>query len=967
MDEELLSEFLIESNENLASIEEQLMQLEESPGDAELLDSIFRVIHTVKGSCGFLGLKQLEKVAHAGENLLGKIRSLKFPVDEALVSLLLEDADAIKSVMEGLESNGAEPDIDHSSLIQRLVAAERLVDSMGSVAAPVVANAVLEAEAVIEVASEETAAIAWLSEYDEVVVEQLRTLDLQSPKQVVDAGFAKLRGLDGFSPALALKLLGTAKSVLKGGHVPGGAVAVEKKAVAKAKKAPKLQESEQLPAVQPKEEPAAKLEVKEPVKQASKKPPATALTVRVDVSLLDSLMNQVGELVLTRNRLMQIVSNSGSVEMSRVARDVDQVTEQLQEQLLRTRMQPIQTIWNAVPRVVRDIGQQLHKRIRVVMEGQDTELDRTILAALKDPLTHIIRNSCDHGIESTEVRRERKKSEEGTLSLRASQESGFIVILVSDDGGGINAEAVKEKAVRMGVLTQSQMETISDKAALQLIFHAGLSTTDKVSNFSGRGVGMDVVRTSIENVGGSVDISSKIGEGTTLRIRIPLTLAIISAMIVGCGRHRFAVPQMSVQELLSAPGASEDWRDIAGQRFFHLRGKLLPVLDLNTSLDLNEEASGTNSIVVVDSGDRLFGVLVNKIYGAEEIVVKPLGRHFQHIDIYGGCSILGDGRVVPILDGNGLAKMLCMSQEAEAAQYFVGDSEEKGTSALQHTLIFRDNGHRYAIPMALVERLECFPKARIEYSGDGEVLQYRDSIISVHRWSNMIGGSASELEDEVYCLILSDDGQGEKRMCLQVDEVVDILQIPLKIKKRSDHAFFLGTAVIQNISTEVIDVFEVIKQVDPNWFARPSSGVVNTVRKRVLFVEDAPFFRNMVLPILESLQVDIDIAYDGREACTLLQKNVPDLVLTDIEMPKMNGIELAMWIRSQSNLASLPIVALTSTPPSQEDAIAAGFNDVLVKVDRTELIETIHRHLNAGVADDVMAANSQQPPLALCE
>jgi len=932
MDEELLSEFLTESNENLASIEQQLMDLEADPTNVELLDGVFRVVHTVKGSCGFLGLVGLQKVAHAGENLLGKIRSLKYQVNDTLVSLLLECTDAIKGLLEGLEASGSEPDIDHSDLIDRLHQAERWVEDEGKGGKSKAKQQSGGVEALKD----------WLGDGVEgAVLAALAAAGLSSPQSVMDAGFASLRDMDALTPADALKILGIAKTVVK--STPKTEPTAhhrtdDHKPQPSASEAPKTEKkSEPLP---PKPVTQTVVPVQQEESQGRAQRSKSGGSIRVDIELLDSLMNQVGELVLTRNRLMQMMSTSGNMDYVRVSRDVDHITEQLQMQLLRTRMQPIQSVWNAIPRIVRDMGQQLNKRIAVEMVGEETELDRTILNALKDPLTHVIRNSCDHGIEMPQVRKAASKPAEGTLRLSASQESGFIVILIEDDGAGIDAERVKQKAVSMGVLSEEKAAMISDKAALQLIFHAGLSTADAVSNLSGRGVGMDVVRTEIEKVGGTVDISSERGRGTTLRIRIPLTLAIISAMIVGCGHHRFAIPQMSVRELLNAPDNSSEWRLIGGQPFYRLRGKLLPIMRLKETLKLSELVENRGSIVVVDIGDRTFGVLVDQIFGAEEIVVKPLGIHFQQARFYGGCSILGDGVVIPIFDCNELANLMQLSQEAEAVQYMEEKKEEFSTHELQHTLVFAEAGQRYAIPMALIERLECFPANHIEHSGTSEVLQYRGDVIAVLRWSALVGAYADMApEDEVYGLILSD---GHKRLCLQVQEVVDILETPLVIKMASDSPLFLGTSVIEEIATEVVDVFEVVKRVDPDWFSRnkKTRNMVEEQRSTILFVEDAAFFRNLVIPVLDSLGYESWIAKDGVEACHILEERVPDLILTDLEMPNMDGFELADWVRARSEFADIPLVALTAIPVSEIPAEKQRkFRDVMVKFDRQTLTE----------------------------
>jgi len=953
MDEELLGEFLTESNENLAVIEQQLMDLEASPEDAELLDSIFRTIHTVKGSCGFLNLHHLEKVAHAGENLLSRIRALKYKVNEDIVSLLLECADAITRLLEGLEETGKEPELDHSDLIERLHACERMVAGEEAPAA--------------EDASH-SPNITWLADFDEAILQALQAAHLITAADVIQAGFATLKGIQPLTSADALKILGIARSAVDS---PGQSelTPVPKEAQAEV-------EHEEVPTISDAEIKCAEItpepkqaEVKESKTTAPTKTPAKAkkpqnnASIRVDINLLDELMNQVGELVLTRNSLVQMVRASGSMALMRVARDVDQITEQLQDQLLRTRMQPIQTIWSSVPRIVRDIGKQLDKKIKVVMKGEDTELDRTILNALKDPLTHIIRNSCDHGIETPDVRTQNNKKEQGTLTLSAVQESGFILITIHDDGGGIDAEKIKAKAVNMGVLSEEQAASISKKAALQLIFHAGLSTAEKVTNFSGRGVGMDVVRTEIERVGGSVDIDSTVGQGTTLRIRIPLTLAIISAMVIACEGQRFAIPQMSVQELLSTPEDSEDWRLIAGQPFYRLRGKLLPVMRLKKALDLSDDDTLQGSIVVVDLGDRTFGILTDQIYGAEEIVVKPLGIHFQHLNFYGGCSILGDGTVIPIFDCNGLASMVQLSSDMEAAQHLEEEGEVGTVDKQQHSLLFNQAGMRYAIPMTLVERLEYLSPSQIEKTATGEILQYRGEVITVLRWSDLLGEPATvqKDEDEIYCLILSDGAPNSgKRMCLQVDDVEDILEVAMDIKKPSDNPLFLGTTVIQDTATEVVNVFEVVQRADPNWFVHQNQDE----SLKVLFVEDAHFFRQLVIPVLESMQFTIRVAKDGAEAKKVLETFVPDLLLTDIEMPNINGLELAKWVKAQPELYHTIIVALTGKQDADLDSLGRDmFVDVLSKMDSQLLSENISRILDEHRLRKTQPEQNNQPAL----
>ncbi|NWF37102.1 chemotaxis protein CheW [Mariprofundus sp. KV] len=912
MDEELLAEFLTESNENLASIEQQLLDLEADPGNAEILDSIFRVVHTVKGSCGFLGLSGLEKVAHAGENLLGKIRSAKYQVDGNIVSLLLENSDAIKELIAGLEVDGSEPNLDYSALCERLAAAEGLIDNG--------AAALSDTEEGPN-ASDKT--LAWLVGVDDSVLALLKNAEIITPEQVLEAGFEQLRALPGMQPAHALKILGMAKS-----SKLVDVVSVDKEPVEVNEKPAETAAAE--------EEVTSPVAVEKTTKVNAVRKAKAETSIRVDVSLLDELMNQVGELVLSRNRLLRLIEQSGDPDLVRTSRSINQITSRLQEKLLHTRMQPISTLWSTVPRLLRDITKQLGKKIRVDMEGQETELDRTILSALKDPMTHIIRNSCDHGIEAPEDRRQKGKADEGKITLSARQESGFIVINISDDGGGIDAAKIRDKAVSMDVITAEQAKNLSDNGILQLIFHAGLSTAEKVSNLSGRGVGMDVVRSEIESVGGTVVIDSELGVGTTLNIRIPLTLAIIPAMIVESSRQHFAVPQMMVQELIAIDPDSESWKEIAGKPFYMLRGRLLPIISLSEVMQIQSNDECPQSVVVVNIAERQFGISVNEVLGAEEIVVKPLGRHFNHLDVYGGCSILGDGRVVPILDCIGVTKSIRQQQDVQTV---ISEHDKKAQSTSdesQYILVFAVGELWYAIPMALVERIEEVDPDSIEKSGRREVLQYRDDVIQVIRLASILEVEAKRVGEVEPCLIISDK---DKRLCIQVDSIVDIVKQKLEIHLDSEEPYFLGTAIVEGRSTEVVDILAVIKKVAPNWFS--GKGERRKRSQKILYVEDAVFFRNLAIPLIEGLGCQVITARNGKEACSIIEREKPDLLLTDLEMPEMNGFELASWVRAQPGLQQMPIISLSSLDESEYVENRDLFNARVKKFDR----EVLHQQL----------------------
>ena len=970
MDQELLNEFLVESQENMAEIERQLMALEENPEDTELLDAIFRTVHTVKGNSGFLGLVRLQAVAHAGEELLGRMRATGFRATPEIVSLLLECADAIQTILDALETAGAEPEVDNDELIRRLrAAAEAIGEGRTPTAAP-------PGEAAAEQAAEQ--APDWLEGLDEDARARLAEAGATTPEAVLARGFEGLKKL-GLAPAVALKLLGMARKAAgaaapKGETAAGGGGADDGAEAASGRdNAAPAQASPPKPAGETKPGSAPTEPASAPKARAAKTPAQE--TIRVSLEVLDALMNQVGELVLARNRLMQVIDQLGMDVLAEaggnerlaqlrnllpVSRDIHHITERLQHRLLKTRMQPIATIWGSVPRLVRDTARQLGKKVRVVMEGQETELDRTILAALKDPLTHIIRNSCDHGIEPPEARVAAGKPEAGTLRLSAHQESGTIVIRISDDGAGIDPARVKARAVEMGVITPEAAAGMGDAAALQLIFHPGLSTARKVSNISGRGVGMDVVKSTIERVGGSVDIESEPGRGTTLNIRIPLTMAIMPAMVVGVQGRRYAIPQMNVQELLAAYRDAPEWEEVAGQAFFRLRGQLLPVMRLADVLKIGGGAENHGSIVVVNAGGRTFGLLVDEIFGAEELVVKPLGAHFRHMGFLGGCSILGDGYVIPIIECNGLAQLLNLSAEAEAA--VDGCRARRGTRPreTQYIIVFRSGRARYALPMTLVERLEEIEPERFEMAGGREVLQYRGDVIPVLEWSRLVGEEDAETPTGTRsCLILADE---HKRMCLRVGAIEDILEAEVDIRRPSRNPLFLGTIVVGDRVTEMVDVFAVLEQAEPGWFADPNE---ERQRPTVLFAEDSLFFRSLLVPLLESMHFEVWEAEDGEQARRMLEeRGAPDLILTDLEMPRMNGYELAAWVRAQERLAHVPVAALTSKPPRNRDAQALeAFDATLLKTNRPGLIRYLQAKLGrtaATVAAQVKAQNEER-------
>lgn len=586
----------------------------------------------------------------------------------------------------------------------------------------------------------------------------------------------------------------------------------------------------------------------------SKSPSAADNNIRVDVGLLDKLMNLVGELVLARNQILQVSATLENPTLIATTQRLNLITTELQEGVMKTRMQPIGNIWSKLPRVVRDLALSCSKQVRVEMEGAETELDKTIIEAIKDPITHIVRNSVDHGIESPEVRIARGKTAEGRLSLRAYHESGQVILEINDDGNGIDGKRVKAKAVERGLLTQEQADKLPDREAIYLIFLPGFSTAEKITNVSGRGVGMDVVKTNIERIGGLVDIQSNLGFGSTIRIRIPLTLAIIPALMVSCEGNRFAIPQVSLLELLRVePQDSStkiEW--VNGTPVIRLRGDLLPLVSLGQELNLcsQEKAfqSGIN-VVVLQADDRQFGLVIDEIQDTGEIVVKPLSKRLKAIPVYAGATILGDGQVALILDVMQLAhraNIVSESRNANTSDVDTASDVDTHSAKTQSLLVFESSdGQACAVQLSSLTRLEEVERANLETSGGQTVIQYRDQIMPLIDMSLALGGcSIASSGDESTTQVLVYGGEG-KAIGLMVHRISDIVHEELKIISSSTRPGIAYTAVVQGRVTEIIDVCQLIQNYAPEFSDKACSLTVQELPS----ISDVNDYSEQLLPI----------------------------------------------------------------------------------------------------------------------
>ncbi|RXG84233.1 hybrid sensor histidine kinase/response regulator [Bradyrhizobium zhanjiangense] len=914
--DDLLREFLTETSESLDTVDNQLVKFEQEPNNAKILDNIFRLVHTIKGTCGFLGLPRLEALAHAGETLMGKFRD-GMPVTGQAVTVILSSIDRIKEILAGLEATEAEPEGNDRDLIDKLEAmVEQGMAAMAAGAAPVADAPPLAPEAPAAAPAKEMTT---------------GTLIEQTLERPLRPGEVSLDELERAFRETAIEA-----------PVPAAPVA---KAEAKAEPAPAV------------EAPAAKEAAKQ--KPAPKKSMADESagegdrianqSIRVNVDTLEHLMTMVSELVLTRNQLLEISRRNEDTEFKVPLQRLSNVTAELQEGVMKTRMQPIGNAWQKLPRIVRDLSSELGKQIELEMHGADTELDRQVLDLIKDPLTHMVRNSADHGLETPAERLAAGKGEQGTIRLSAYHEGGHIIICIADNGRGLNTEKIKAKAISSGLVTEAELEKMSEAQVHKFIFAPGFSTAAAITSVSGRGVGMDVVRTNIDQIGGTIDIKSVAGEGSSVTIKIPLTLAIVSALIVEAAGDRFAIPQLSVVELVRARANSEHRIErIKDTAVLRLRNKLLPLIHLKKLLKIDDGAASdpeNGFIVVTQVGSQTFGIVVDGVFHTEEIVVKPMSTKLRHIDMFSGNTILGDGAVIMIIDPNGIAKALGAAGSSahdmadENAAHHIGSGEQ--TTSL---LVFRAGSSQpKAVPLGLVTRLEELPADKIEFSNGRYMVQYREQLMPLVAMEGVT--IASQGAQPI--LVFADDGRA---MGLVVDEIIDIVEERLNIEVGGSGSGILGSAVIKGQATEVIDVGHFLPMAFADWFTRKEMKP-SLHAQSVLLVDDSAFFRNMLAPVLKAAGYRVRTAPTAQEGLAALRAQSFDVVLTDIEMPDMNGFEFAELIRSDNNLGSMPIIGLSAlvSPAAIERGRQAGFHDYVAKFDRPGLIAAL-KEQTAGAA-----------------
>ncbi|MCL1926440.1 MAG: chemotaxis protein CheW, partial [Syntrophorhabdaceae bacterium] len=815
------------------------------------------------------------------------------------------------------------------------------------------------------------------------------------------------------APAAVAQPLPSAEKPAAPPPEPAEKPAPEEKKTPEDKQLPKAkQASEEKPA------PEEKQASEEKSSSSSKAGSQTAETLRVNVGLIENLANLAGELVLSRNQLRAAVSQKNTKLLSEADQRINQISSELQDVIMQTRLQPIGNVFSRFPRVVRDLSHAMGKEIQLEILGKEIAVDKSVHEGLAELLTHMVRNSVDHGIETVEERRSSGKKLAGLIRLEARHEAGKVVVDVADDGKGIDPERVSEVAVRKGIITEEKVKRLSDAEKQALIFAPGLSTMKEVSDLSGRGVGMDVVKTNLDQLGGQIEILSELGKGTLFRIKLPLTLAVMPSLIVTASKEQFAIPQANIEELLRLrPEEVKERIEIVGDsEVLLLRNKILPLTRLSDILGIaptyvdevsgetkedrrarlsdrrsrrsavsesdpsskraengakNNGAKNKNNtlrsgkerrkssssaieIIVATTGTMSYGLVVDEFHDTEEVVVKPLGYRLKDLREYSGSTILGDGTVALILDMAGLAVKAGLSSVSDSVRA-VELAAEVETKRLQDSkallLFYNGPDNPMAIPMGMVQRVESVFTGQIEHFGERRTLKYRNGFLPLYTVAD--AAKVQQLDENSNLIVLVCDVDGEE-IGLLGSMPVDAIRTQAEIDGVT-HAQkgIAGSLIIQDRTTLLVDLYDLLEAARPprdtsssehDLFGQPKSGVV-------LLADDSEFFRNQIRKFLEADKHRVITAEDGEQAWDLLLKNLNDvqILVTDIEMPRLNGLGLTARVRSDERTAKLPIVAVTSLGSEQDIArgLAAGVNEYQTKLDRGKLSRCVRGILSA--------------------
>lgn len=1002
IDKEMLDEFVAESKEHLETIEDDLLNLEKQKNnpDSELINKIFRAIHTIKGCAGFLGMPNINKLSHTMETLLSMMRNGEIKPELKYIDPLLEGVDMINSMIDNVEISN-EMDISEihnklsyllaggvpSQVKDKLETNLKLSDLRG--------NDIGFSVSEFSLKNIPDDHYLYILKYDLIEFTKKRGKSpvtlikyLLSLGNIVESQIeTPANDLNNGLPEESLKYDVLYSSKIKPDEIANaielneGQVVRVNKDIIKDKCLVKIEktkaEEPQTDSISP-DKPALLAPSVEsndersiagvPVK-SRKEDLAGTETIRINVDILDQLMMFAGELVLIRNQQLLNVDKSDSLSR-RIVQRLDIVTSELQETVMRTRMQPMGNVFGKFTRVVRDLGGKLGKRIEIAISGNEVELDKTILESLADPLTHLIRNCCDHGIELPKDRIAAGKPEIGHISLSAYHEGGQINIEISDDGKGINIQAIKKKALEKQLKTEAELAQMSEKEIQSLILLPGFSTVEKVSDVSGRGVGMDVVKSNVEKLGGSIDIESTPGKWTRMHLRLPLTLAIIPCLIVVVGNYRYAIPQVNLVELVCLYDDEVRTKiECAGNKeVYRLRDSLLPMVRLSEvfgrktrfneqtraeitekhrsqqeSLYLNPDKKASQSLnfAVLKIGSHRFGVIVDQVLGTEEIVVKPMHPALKSLGCYSGATVMGDGRVALILDIDGIARHAGIELNGQEAK--IEDVDVKMTrTESQSVLIFKSGEEeQFAVALPLIKRIERINSSKIEKIGDKNFITLDGVSTLILKLDRFMEVSPIAQNEDMYLLLMK---YINKPFGILISKLIDIEETSVELNEESYMAdCLMGTSIVRDRITLFLDVYRLVERAEPSWFKNKNPECDPAMKKDILLVEDTPFFRQLVKGHLEADGYNVITANNGQIALSLLNESRFDLVVSDIEMPVMNGYDFIKNVRSNKCYDMMPAIALTAldSDEEKEKAKRLGFGWFQSKFNRESFLNTV--------------------------
>jgi two-component system chemotaxis sensor kinase CheA len=977
-DQETLQIFLEEAREHLRGIEKDFLALEAagSTVDVALVNKVFRAVHSIKGGASFLGLDAIKELAHAMENLLNLMRNRVLVLTPAMINTLLVAADVLTGLVHDPASSEAVDITVHVAALEAVLASlptaasATLVETMLDVTLPDGRIIFTVAPAALEQARKGGKEI-YLVILDLLAVERQGKTPQEVLKEFQDIGTiiestievaaVGARTDDATPPPVPFCVLFA--TLLEADMICGlfacDASCVQRLTATIPQGAATRQSPPPLPPA-----PAMAHMASAPPIPAKPLPGAVAEnSLRVHVKLLDSLMTFAGELVLTRNQLLRAVASGDMPAIEATTQRVDLVTSEIQEAIMSTRLQPLDHVFHKFQRVVRDLAKELGKEVTLSIEGEEVELDKAILEAISDPLTHLVRNGIDHGIERPQVRRQAGKPPQGTLKLSAWHEAGQVIIEVTDDGAGIDPHTIKDKALRMGLRERAQLDAMSDKELLNLIFLPGFSTAQYVTDISGRGVGMDVVHTNLTKLGGTIEIEGQAGRGTTFRIKLPLTLAIIPCLLVAVADECYAVPQVNLVELIRVPAAqvAERLESIGAALVMRRRGSLLPIVYLrdllgHRALTPEQGSAGAVHILVVAAGDLHYGLIVDALLDSEEIVVKPLGQHLQGCKSYAGAAILGDGRVALILDVMGIRTTMHL-REAKvtpgAARQHTAQYEQTRQDCQSLLLVRNALSEQFAIPLSLIARIERIAAHAIESSGGHRYMQYRGGTLRLLALEEVAHVAPREDTETLAVLVFTTGG---REVGLMVSRIIDVLEAEVTFDSVTfRQPGILGSAILMGRTTLLVDLFGLVAAALPDWVVKPERVVTPLgTQPTVLIVEDSHFFAHHIKNFVEEAGYQVCTAVDGLEALQVLEKygDKISLVLTDIEMPNLDGLGLTERIRHDPRFASLPVLAVTSVygEGAEKRGVAAGVDEYLIKLDQEKLLTSLAHYITCGRA-----------------